>query len=115
MGEPMLIQYTSASDLYIYKGDIVYKDGWPRKGVIDEWFEGALESAYACRYPNLMAVFQDGVARFGDEEIFVFPTLGERYTRKRLDEAIRKVAASLITDHGVEKGDRVAMILLNNP
>ena len=91
------------------------KDGWPRKGVIDEWFDGALESTYACRYPNLMAIFQDGLARFGDEEIFIFPALGERYTRKRLDEAIRKVAASLIDDHGVEKGDRVAMILLNNP
>jgi len=91
------------------------KDGWPREGVIDEWFEGALETAYACRYPNLMAVFQDGLARFGDKEIFIFPSLGERYTRRRLDEAIRKVAASLIEDHGVEKGDRVAMILLNNP
>jgi acyl-CoA synthetase (AMP-forming)/AMP-acid ligase II len=90
------------------------KDGWPRQGVIDEWFEGALETAYACRYPNLMAIFMDGLAKFGDEEIFIFPALGERYTRKRLDEAIRKVAAALIDDHGVEKGDRVAMILLNN-
>ncbi len=91
------------------------KDGWPRDGVIDEWFEGALETAYSCRYPNLMAIFQDGLARFGDEEIFIFPTLGERYTRKRLDEAARKVSAALTEDYGVEKGDRVAMILLNNP
>jgi len=83
--------------------------------VIDEWFEGALETAYACRYPNLMAIFQDGLVKYGDEEIFIFPTLGERYTRKRLDEAVRKVAESLIEDHGIEKGDRVAMILLNNP
>jgi len=91
------------------------KDGWPRSGVIDEWFEGALETSYACRYPNLMSIFQDGLAKFGDEEIFIFPTLNERYTRKRLDEAVRKVAAALCEDYGVEKGDRVAMILLNNP
>lgn len=91
------------------------KDGWPREGVIDEWFEGALETAYACRYPNLMAIFQDGLVKYGDQEIFISPTLGERYTRKRLDEAVRKVAESLIEDHGIEKGDRVAMILLNNP
>jgi acyl-CoA synthetase (AMP-forming)/AMP-acid ligase II len=90
-------------------------DGWPREGVIDEWFEGALETAYACRYPNLMAIFQDGLEKFGDEEVFIFPSLGERYTRRRLDEAVRKVAASLIDDHDIEKGDRVAMILLNNP
>ncbi|MBN2025241.1 MAG: acyl--CoA ligase [Actinobacteria bacterium] len=91
------------------------KDGWPRDGVIDEWFEGALETSYACRYPNLMSIFQDGLARFGDEEIFVFPTLDERYTRRRLDEAVRKVAASLSEEYDVEKGDRVAMVLLNNP
>ncbi|RJP35738.1 MAG: long-chain fatty acid--CoA ligase [Actinobacteria bacterium] len=91
------------------------KDGWPRDGVIDEWFEGALETAYASRYPNLMAIFRDGLARFGDEEIFVFPSLGERYTRKRLDEAVMKVSAALREDYGIEKGDRVAMVLLNNP
>jgi acyl-CoA synthetase (AMP-forming)/AMP-acid ligase II len=93
----------------------MYEDGWPRDGIIDEWFEGALETTYACRYPSLIAIFKDGLAKYGDEEIFVFPTLGERYTRRRLDEAVRKVAASLIEDYGVEKGDRVAMILLNNP
>lgn len=91
------------------------RDGWPRVGVIDEWFEGALETAYARRYPNLMAIFKEGLARFPDEEIFIFPTLGERYTRRRLDEAVRKVAASLKDEFGVRKGDRVAMILLNNP
>ena len=89
--------------------------GWPRDGVIDEWFEGALESTYACRYPNLYAIFLDGLSRYPDEEIFIFPTLGERYTRRRLDEAVRRMAASLIEDHGIRKGDRVAMILLNNP
>ncbi len=89
--------------------------GWPREGVIEEWFEGCLETAYACRYPTLMAIFNDGLARFGDEEIFVFPAPGERYTRRRLDEAVRKVAASLMEDYGVKKGDCVAMILFNNP
>ena len=88
---------------------------WPRAGIIDEWFEGSLETTYALRYPNLMAIFQDGLSKYGDEEIFIFPTLEERYTRRRLDEAVRKVAASLIEDHGIEKGDRVAMILLNSP
>jgi long-chain acyl-CoA synthetase len=89
--------------------------GWPRDGVVDEWFEGSLETTYALRYPNLMAVFLDGLSKYGDEEIFVFPTLGERYTRRRLDEAVRKAAAALIEEHGINKGDRVAMILLNNP
>ena len=91
------------------------RKGWPREGVIDEWFEGALETAYARRYPNLYAIFLEGLARFPDDEIFVFPTLGQRYTRRRLDEAVRKVAASLKDDCGVKKGERVAMILLNNP
>ncbi len=90
-------------------------EGWPRDGVIDEWFDGALERAYACRYRNLYSIFLDGLSKYPDKEIFVFPTLGERYTRRRLDEALRKVAASLIEDHGIGKGDRVAMILLNNP
>ncbi len=91
------------------------KDGWPREGVIDEWFEGALETAYAKRYPNLVAIFKEGLSRFPDEEIFIFPILGQRYTRRQLDEAVRKVAASLKDDYGIRKGDRVAMILLNNP
>jgi len=91
------------------------KDGWPREGVIDEWFEGALESAYARRYQTLNAIFQESVARFGDKEIFIFPALDQRYTRNRLDEAVRKVADALRGDYGIEKGDRVAMILLNNP
>ena len=90
-------------------------DGWPRQGVIDEWFEGALETAYACRYQNLHAIFQESVTKFGDKEIFIFPTLDQRYTRSRLDEECRKVADALKEDLGVEKGDRVAMILLNNP
>ncbi len=89
--------------------------GWPRDGVIDEWYEGALESVYARRYQNLYAVFLDGLQKYPDEEIFVFPTLGERYTRRRLDELVRRTAASLIDDYGIAKGDRVAMILLNNP
>lgn len=89
--------------------------GWPRDGVIDEWFEGALETAYARRYPNLLAIFKEGLARFPDHEIFIFPTLGLRYSRRRLDEAVRKVAASLKEDFDIKKGDRVAMILLNNP
>ncbi len=46
------------------------RDGWPREGVVDEWFEGAMETAYARRYPSLMAIFQDGLARFGDGEGF---------------------------------------------
>ncbi|MBC7230957.1 MAG: acyl--CoA ligase [Actinobacteria bacterium] len=89
--------------------------GWPRDGVIDEWYEGALESVYARRYQNLYAVFLDGLQKYPDEEIFVFPTLGERYTRRHLDELVRRTAASLIDDYGIAKGDRVAMILLNNP
>lgn len=89
--------------------------GWPREGVIDEWFDGALESAYACRYQNLYSIFLDGLSKYADHEVFVFPALGERYTRRRLGEAVRKVAASLIEDHGIRKGDRVSMILLNNP
>jgi acyl-CoA synthetase (AMP-forming)/AMP-acid ligase II len=97
------------------KGGEMLKDGWPREGVIDEWFEGALESAYARRYQTLNAIFQESVARFGDKEIFIFPALDQRYTRNRLDEAVRKVADALRGDYGVEKGDRVAMILLNNP
>jgi len=91
------------------------KDGWPRDGVIDEWFDGALETAYARRYPNLMAIFKEGLSRFGDQEVFIFPTLGQRFTRRRLDEAVRKAAASLRDDYDIRKGDRVAMILLNNP
>jgi long-chain acyl-CoA synthetase len=90
-------------------------DGWPREGIIDEWFEGALENAYASRYQNLNAMFQESLIKFGDKEIFVFPTLGKRYTRNQLDVEVRKAAASLIEDYGVAKGDRVAMILLNNP
>jgi acyl-CoA synthetase (AMP-forming)/AMP-acid ligase II len=89
--------------------------GWPREGVIDEWFEGALESAYACRYQNLNAIFQESVVKFGDKEIFVFPNLNERYTRNRFDEEVRKAAASLMEDYGIGVGDRVAMVLFNNP
>lgn len=89
--------------------------GWPRDGVIDEWFEGTLESSYACRYQNLYSIFKESVARFGDKEIFVFPTLGRRYTRNRLDDLVRRVAASLKEDYGIAKGDRVAMLLFNNP
>ena len=89
--------------------------GWPRDGVIDEWFEGALETVYARRYPNLTAIFAESLRAYGDDEIFIFPARGERYTRRRLDLAVRKAAASLIEDYGIEKGDRVAMVLLNNP
>jgi long-chain acyl-CoA synthetase len=91
------------------------EQGWPREGIIDEWYEGSLETAYARRYPNLNAIFLEGLAKYGEREIFIFPERGERYTRRRLDEEVRKVAASLADDYGIGKGDRVGMILLNNP
>ena len=88
--------------------------GWPRDGVVTEWYEGALEDAYACRYPNLTAIFLETLSKLPGKEAFIFPAVGERYTYRQLDDAVKKAAASLI-DSGVKKGDRVAMFLLGNP
>lgn len=95
--------------------EYILKEGWPKEGIIEQWFDGNLEDVFAKRYQSLNEIFMEGVAKNRDKEIFIFPAVNQRYTFNRLDIEVKKVAAALREEYGIQKGDRVAMFLANCP
>lgn len=59
---------------------------------------------------NIWELFQDTVKRFGSREALVFGS--RRYTFAELDKQVQQCAAGL-QQHGVKKGDKIALLLPN--
>lgn len=88
---------------------------WPQEGVITTRFRDELQDVWACRYGTLTELMKEGVALFGDREMFYFPDFNLRWTYNQFNGVVNNVAYALREDYGIEKGDRVAIMMNNIP
>lgn len=77
-------------------------------------YDGVRVTAYRNRADSLDDLFFDAVDAAPDREFVVFPELGDRFTYAEFDARVDAVAAGLL-DAGVERSDRVAVVLPNVP
>jgi len=88
---------------------------WPKTGVVTVRYENEVQDGYACRYGSLTELAKEGVAKFGDRQMWYFPDFELRWTFNQFDEIVNNVAYGLYEDYGVRKGDRVAVMATNIP
>jgi acyl-coenzyme A synthetase/AMP-(fatty) acid ligase len=88
---------------------------WNREGVIRVRFNDEIQDVWAKRYGNLTELMKEGVAKFGDKEMWYFPDFNIRWTFNEFDRMVNRVAYALSKDYGVGKGDRVAIMMNNVP
>lgn len=63
------------------------------------------------RPKTIIHFFQDTVDKYGDKDAVI--TENEKFTYSQLDEISNRVASNLQNNYGVEKGDRVAVVIGN--
>ncbi len=88
---------------------------WPKTGVVTVRYEGEIQDVWASRYGSLTELAKEGVAKFGDREIWFFPDFGIRWTYNEFDAVVNNVAYGLYDTYGIRKGDRVAIMATNIP
>jgi len=88
---------------------------WPKTGVVTVRYEDEVQDVWASRYGSLTELAKEGVARFGDREMWCFPDFDIRWTYNDFDEVVNNVAYGLHETYGIRKGDRVAIMATNIP
>jgi len=88
---------------------------WPKTGVVTVRYEDEVQDVWASRYGSLTELAKEGVARFGDREMWFFPDFGIRWTYNEFDAVVNNVAYGLYETYGIRKGDRVAIMATNIP
>ena len=88
---------------------------WPKTGVITVRYENEIQDVWASRYGTLTELAKEGVAKFGDREMWYFPDFNIRWTYNEFDALVNQVAYGLYEDNGIRKGDRVAIMATNIP
>ncbi len=88
---------------------------WPKTGVVTVRYEEEIQDVWACRYGSLTELAKEGVARFGDREMWFFPDFNLRWTFNEFDTVVNNVAYGLYETYGIRKGDRVAVMATNIP
>jgi acyl-CoA synthetase (AMP-forming)/AMP-acid ligase II len=81
------------------------------EGIVSETYEGVEMRNYRDRSDNLVEMLETSVARFGDREAMVDGPI--RLTYGEYDRLCNNLANAL-RDRGVEKGDRVAILMPNS-
>jgi long-chain acyl-CoA synthetase len=88
---------------------------WPKTGVVTVRYEDEVQEVWASRYGSLTELAKEGVAKFGDREMWFFPDFGIRWTYNEFDTVVNNVAYGLYETYGIRKGDRVAIMATNIP
>ena len=88
---------------------------WPKDGVIKVRYENEIQDVWACRYGTLTELMKEGVARFGDREMLYFPDFNIRWNYNEFDTRVNNVSYCLKEDYGIQKGERVAIMMNNIP
>ena len=88
---------------------------WPKTGVVTVRYEDEVQDVWASRYGSLTELAKEGVARFGDREMWYFPDFDIRWTYNEFDAVVNNVAYGLYETYGIRKGDRVAIMATNIP
>lgn len=78
-------------------------------------WEGTEIWAYRDRPKNIAALLDSNVARYPDREAYVFYPDGRRMTWREVGAEVDCVAASLQSDHGFAKGDRLCLLTPGSP
>lgn len=77
-------------------------------------YDGTRVRAYEQRAVSLDDLFRDAVEAAPDRDFLVFPEDHARFTYETFDAQVDSIAAGLL-DAGIERGDRVAVVLPNSP
>jgi len=88
---------------------------WPKTGVVTVRYEDEVQDVWASRYGSLTELAKEGVAKFGDREMWFFPDFDIRWTYNEFDTMVNNVAYGLYETYGIRKGDRVAIMATNIP
>ncbi|NPU82954.1 MAG: acyl--CoA ligase [Syntrophaceae bacterium] len=88
---------------------------WPKAGVITVKYEGEIQDVWACRYGTLTELMKAGVAKYGNKQMWYFPENNLRWSYNDFNSVVNNVAFCLSQDYGVQKGDRVALMMNNVP
>ncbi len=88
---------------------------WPKTGAVTVRYEDEVQEVWASRYGSLTELAKEGVAKFGDREMWFFPDFGIRWTYNEFDTVVNNVAYGLHETYGIRKGDRVAIMATNIP
>jgi len=88
---------------------------WPKTGVVTVRYEDEIQDVWASRYGTLTELAKEGVAKFGDREMWFFPDFDIRWTYNEFDAVVNNVAYGLHETYGIRKGDRVAIMATNIP
>jgi acyl-CoA synthetase (AMP-forming)/AMP-acid ligase II len=88
---------------------------WPKTGVVTVRYEDEVQDVWASRYGSLTELAKEGVAKFGDREMWFFPDFDIRWTYNEFDAVVNNVAYGLYETYGIRKGDRVAIMATNIP
>ena len=88
---------------------------WPKTGVVTVRYEDEIQDVWASRYGTLTELAKEGVAKFGDREMWFFPDFNIRWTYNEFDAVVNNVAYGLHETYGIRKGDRVAIMATNIP
>lgn len=98
------------ADVHAKKKEITDEGGLFEMEAVE--LDGFSYRAYKHAPATLVDVFQ-GARAHGDLELMVYE--GQRYTYAEFFAQVDALAASLQLDYGIEKGDRVAIAMRNNP
>jgi long-chain acyl-CoA synthetase len=88
---------------------------WPKTGVVTVRYEDEVQDVWASRYGSLTELAKEGVAKFGDREMWFFPDFDIRWTYNEFGAVVNNVAYGLYETYGIRKGDRVAIMATNIP
>lgn len=99
-------------DIYPELGKQVTRIVAPRgRGIA---WEGTEIWAYRDRPKNISALLEANVARYPDREAYVFHPDGRRRTWREVGAEVNLVAASLQSDYGFKKSDRICLLTLGS-
>jgi len=88
---------------------------WPKTGVVTVRYEDEIQDVWASRYGSLTELAKEGIAKFGDREMWYFPDFNIRWTYNEFDAVVNNVGYGLYEEYGIRKGDRVAIMATNIP
>ncbi len=78
-------------------------------------WEGTEIWAWRDRPAHIAQLLAANVARWPEREAYVFHPGGQRLSWRQVGEQVRRVAARLQREHGLRKGDRLALLTLGCP
>jgi len=107
---PTTLRWVPPDTLTPDRHDALLGPGAPFELIEDEVL-GVRQQVFAQRLPHLRAFLEAGVARFGDRPYLVHD--GRTFTFTEVGRLVASAAQGLQAEHGIGRGDRVAIAVAN--